>query len=309
MKINPEILQALEAIPDSEPPPPGDALALREMFIGIYTGVAQADAPAPHVERTEVSAVSADGTAVPARLYQHRDSRPGSAIVYLHGGGMMGASVDLYDSFVAAYVERTGVPFLSVDYRRTPEAAWSTPMEDSWAGLAWLLDHAAELSVDPGRVAVMGDSAGGTLAAGVAVLARDRGVDLARQILVYPMLDDRNTEPDPALAPTALWTYENNTTAWDALLGDARGGPEVPATIAPARLQDATGLAPAYIEVGGADILRDESLAYAALLARHDVDVEFHLHPGAVHASDRMAPEADVTRRQFADRDRVIGEL
>ena len=118
------------------------------------------------------------------------------------------------------YVARTGVPMLSLEYRLAPEHPHPTPVEDAYAGLAWLAGHAAELGVDPGRIAVMGDSAGGGLAAGVAILSRDRkGPAVARQLLIYPMLDDRTTVPDPHIAPFAGWSYDDNATGWDALLG------------------------------------------------------------------------------------------
>lgn len=122
-------------------------------------------------------------------------------------------------------------------------------------------------------------------------------------------IDDRNTRPDPALAPVAVWTYEHNAIAWEALLGNDRGGLVVSSILAPARLENGFDLAPTYLEIGGGDIFRDKCLSYAALLVRHNVDVEFHLHAGVVHAADRLAPTADVTLRQFADRDRVIRRL
>jgi acetyl esterase/lipase len=146
---------------------------------------------------------------------------------------MIMGSVAGYDRLVAGYVADSGVPFLSVDYRVAPEHPHPAPVEDAYAGLAWLLEHADELGVDPTRVAVMGDSGGGGLAAGVALLARDRGLALARQVLVYPMLDDRTTVPDPELVPFAAWSYDDNYTGWHALLGDTVGGPDVPATAAP----------------------------------------------------------------------------
>jgi acetyl esterase/lipase len=309
MNLDPQILEALQALPPAEPVPRGDAMGVRASIDAIMAAAASADAPTPRVERRGDTAQSSDGESVPVRLYRRKDSNPGSAVLYLHGGGMVSGTVDLYDTLVAGYVERTGVPFLAVDYRLAPEKSGTALLDDCYAGLEWLLAHAGELGIDPARVAVMGDSAGGGLAAGVAILARDRGVRLARQILVYPMLDDRNVEPNPALAPTATWSYDNNYTGWAAVLGDAIGGPDVPVALAPARLKDAAGLPPAYLEVGGADIFRDEDLQYAAVLARADVDLEFHLHPGAVHAADRLAPTAEVSRRALADRDRVISAL
>ncbi|ABW10008.1 Alpha/beta hydrolase fold-3 domain protein [Parafrankia sp. EAN1pec] len=189
---------------------------------------------------------------------------------------------ELYDPWVARYVSATGVPMLSVEYRLAPEHSHPTPAEDCYAALRWLADHAVELGVDPARIAVMGDSGGGGLAAAVALLARDRGGPvLARQILIYPMLDDRNTTPDPAIPPYA----------------------------APARADDLTGLPPAYVEVGELDIFRDESIEYARRLAAAGVSTELHVHPGAPHGFDALGPETDVGRRATADRVRVLTGL
>jgi acetyl esterase/lipase len=183
-------------------------------------------------------------------------------------------------------------------------------VEDAYAALRWLHEHAGELGVDLDRIGVMGDSAGGGMAAALTILARERGgPKIARQILLMPMLDDRTREPDPEIASNVLWSYDDSATAWPALLGDAAGGPDVPATAAPARLEDAAGLPPAYIEVGQIDVFRDEDLAYAVKLSRAGVPVEFHLHPGAPHEFDSIAFDSDVARRAIADRVRVLKSI
>jgi acetyl esterase/lipase len=195
---------------------------------------------------------------------------------------------------------------LAVDYRRAPECPHPCPVEDCYAGLAWLAGHASELGVDPGRIAVMGDSGGGGLAAAAALLARDRGLAVAKQILVYPMLDDRTTVPDPALVPFAGWSYDDNYTGWQALLGEAIGTADVPETAAAARARDLAGLPPAYLEVGELDIFRDEVIQYARRMAAAGTPIELHVHPGCPHGFDRAAPGADVTRRSRADRLRAL---
>jgi acetyl esterase/lipase len=270
----------------------------------------EAEMPAhPEISRMAYSAPSHDGAAIPLRWYAragHHPSQPGPAAVYLHGGGMIAGSVQLYDRWVAAYVADSGVPMLAVDYRRAPEDPHPSPAEDSYAGLAWLAAHAAELGVDAARIALMGDSAGGGLAAAAALLARDRGPAVARQILIYPMLDDRTTVPDPSLAPFAGWSYDDNYTGWHALLGEQIGTAGVPATAAPARATDLTGLPPMYMEVGELDIFRDEDIEYARRAAAAGTPLEFHVHPGCPHGFDRAAPGADVVRRSRADRLRVL---
>ena len=216
----------------------------------------------------------------------------------------------LFDGLVSRYVSASGTPILSADYRLAPEHPYPVPVEDAYAALAWLHAHAADLGVDPARIGVFGDSAGGGLAAAVSILARDRkGPAIARQILVMPMLDDRTLTPDPQLAPFVVWSWDDNRTGWQALLGDAVGGPDTPAYAAPARVADPAGLPPAYIEVGQLDIFRDEDLTYALRLGQAGVPVEFHLHPGVPHEFDFIAFTSAAARRVIADRVRVLASL
>jgi acetyl esterase/lipase len=198
---------------------------------------------------------------------------------------------------------------LSVEYRRAPEYAHPIPVEDCYAGLKWLSIYGRELGVDSARLAVMGDSAGGGLAAATALLAYDRSLPLAKQILIYPMLDDRTTTADPALVAFAGWTYDNNYTGWHALLGDAIGSEDVPGTAPPGRVADLTGLPGAYIEVGELDILRDESIDYARRLTANGVSAELHVHRGCPHGFDRSGREIDVVCRSRADRLRILRAL
>jgi acetyl esterase/lipase len=143
----------------------------------------------------------------------------------------------IYDGVVRAYTKATGVPMLLVDYRVAPEHPHPTPVEDCYAALCWLAANAADLGVDANRIGVMGDSAGGGLAAGVALMARDRGgPGLAQQLLIYAVLDDRTVGPDPQLPPEYLvFSYDDNRTGWGALLGPALSGDEVSPYAAPAR--------------------------------------------------------------------------
>ena len=259
------------------------------------------------VTMTDFEARPDDGATVGFRWYTKDGSSPGSAVVHLHGGGMILSNIGLYDGIVARYVSASGVPMLSVEYRYAPEFPGLTPVEDSYVALRWLSDHASELGVDPGRIAVMGDSAGGGIAAGLALLARDRGgPSIAQQTLIYPMLDDRTTIPDPELVPFAGWTYEDNLTGWSALLGEAVGGPDVSLYAAPARATIVTDLPPVYIEVGELDIFRNECIEFARRTALAGVSTELHVHPGVPHGWDVVAPDADVTKRALTDRIRRL---
>ncbi|MGW7515033.1 alpha/beta hydrolase [Streptomyces sp. NPDC054796] len=325
--LDPQILEALTAGADGGFRPPRPAARGDWKTLRAITEESMAQLLALPPEHTDVArathhVTSHDGATVPARWYTpagHTTGAAGPAVVYLHGGGMIAGTVDLYDKVVAAYVADSGVPALAVDYRRAPEHPHPTPVEDSYAGLVWLAAHAGELGVDSRRIALMGDSGGGGLAAAAALLARERsGPAIAKQILVYPMLDDRTTEPEAALAPFVGSSYDDNHTRWQAVLGDtaegpggpgSRGVPGVPATAAPARAHDVSGLPPAYVEVGELDIFRDESMEYARRMATAGTPVELHVHPGCPHGFDLLAPQADVVRRSRADRLRALTTL
>ena len=283
----------------------------RRAALEPFLGAANSSQPMPaDVVIRDFHTESFDGSEIMLRWYEKEGATSGAAAIYLHGGGMILGNVALFDGPVARYTSASGVSMLSVEYRRAPEHPHPAPVEDAYVGLVWLAEHAVDLGIDPSRLAVMGDSAGGGLAAGVALVARDRGgPTLARQLLIYPMLDDRNTTPDPELAPLAAWSYDDNITGWQALLGDAAGGPDVSPYAAPARVVDARGLPAAYIEVGQLDIFRDESLEYSRQLSRAGVQVELHLHPGVPHEFDAIAFASDVARRATADRIRVLASL
>jgi acetyl esterase/lipase len=268
------------------------------------------------VESRRFDTTANDGSSLELRWYtkQPDDTETarslGPAVVYSHGGGQVAGTLDTYDEVISWYVDQTGVPFLSVGYRRAPDEGHGTMLaEDVYSGLTWLIDHAHELGIDPARVALMGDSGGGAPAAGAAILARDRGVPVARQILIYPMLDDRNQTVDPKREPFLTWTYDNNYTAWHAVLGDQFRTDDVSPVAAPARLIDFAGLAPAYLEVGDLDIFRDETISYAARLAAAGIPIELHVHPGVPHGWERTAPNAASAQRAMTDRVRVVAGL
>ena len=285
--------------------PRGDAIALRGVVNTTLQLMDSAEPDSPNVLTADHLVPVADGD-IRVRWYTSKRLAAGSAVVYCHGGGRVCGSVDLYDRLVSKYVEETGVPFLSVDYRLAPECAGTTAVDDGFAALAWFVERADKFGVDKARIAIMGDSGGGGVAAGVAIAARDAGIPVAKQILIYPMLDDRNIEPDPEIAPFATWTYDNNYTGWNALLGAHRGSDNVSSLTAPARLTEFAGLAPAFIDVGELDIFRDESILYALRLGRAGVSTELYVRPGCPHAFDRAAPAAEVSARSWADRYRAI---
>ncbi|WP_179273805.1 alpha/beta hydrolase [Rhodococcoides fascians] len=284
----------------------GDAMTLRAV-IDATLAIDHGKLPdSTSVSRSDVVVEGDDGVPIAARWYLPDDRVSTSAVVYAHGGGMISGSVDLYDPVIAHYAQLTGVAFLSVDYRLAPEVTGDTPVQDVYAALSWLVHEAEAFGVDHERIAIMGDSGGGGVAAGVAILARDNGIALAHQILIYPMLDSRTLVPDPHLTATATWTYDDNFTGWNALLPE---GVTVSTLSSPSHLDDFADLAPTFIDVGDLDIFRDESIDYALRLLRAGVPCELHVRTGAPHAFEWIAPEAAVSRRSTEDRLRVIKAL
>lgn len=250
---------------------------------------------------------TADGYAMRARWYQKEGSDARGAVMYVHGGGMILMGIDEMDADISRYVALSGVPFLSIEYRLAPENP-RPQAEDAIDGLLWLFEHAEELGIDPSRVAIMGDSGGAGIAAGAALLARDRGISLAKQILVYPMLDDRTLTCDDELGGLLhVWWAENNTMAWEAVLGERRGTDEVLPCEAPARNTNFDGLAPAFLEVGELDLFRDETIEYAKRLMEAKVPTELHVLGGLTHTFDTFP--MPIAEKAFEYRSYVISQL
>ncbi|MGX7681188.1 alpha/beta hydrolase [Jatrophihabitans sp. DSM 45814] len=229
---------------------------------------------------------------------------PPATIYAIHGGGMIVGNRYTGVESMLDWVQDFGLVVVSVEYRLAPENQHPIPVEDCYAGLVWVAKNASELGIDPQRIAVMGGSAGGGLAAAVAILARDRGGPaLIAQVLVCPMLDDRNETPSShQYEGIGVWDRRSNELGWTALLGEARGGPDVSPYAAPARLVDFSGLPPAYIDVGSAEVFRDEDVQYALGLWAAGVQAELHVWAGGFHGFDGLAPHAAVSMQSRATR-------
>jgi acetyl esterase/lipase len=195
-----------------------------------------------------------------------------------------------------------------VEYRLAPEHPDPAPVEDCYAGLVWTAKHAEELGIDPDRILIAGGSAGGGLAAGTALLARDRGFPtLTHQVLICPMLDDRLETPSSRMLDgEGMWDRNDNLFGWTALLGDRQGGGDVSIYAAPARATDLSGLPRSYVDVGTVESFRDEAITYAQRLAQAGVNVDLHLWGGGFHGSDLMAPHAAISRASQAARDEFL---
>lgn len=274
----------------------------------IRQGMAQMLAIAPEPEGTGVTwredmVPTSEGHAVPVRVYIPADaSAPLPAILHIHGGGYVIGSPAMNHGANMLMAAATGAVIVSVDYRLAPETVAPGAVEDCYAALCWLRDQAMALGVDPARIAVRGESAGGGLAAALCLLARDwGGPAIAHQNLIYPMLDDRTCitrQPDHLGA--FVWSPQANAFGWRALLGQAPGGPDVSPHAAPARAADLSGLPPAFIAVGALDLFVNEDLDYARRLIDAGVATELHVFPGAYHGFD-VLPDAPASRRMKRD--------
>ncbi|NRQ39125.1 alpha/beta hydrolase [Nonomuraea sp. NN258] len=311
MAFHPNLDPELRAALEREPLPPFDVAALTYERLAVERAQAHALIAAAPRRATDVAIedrhVPGPEGAPDVRLRIYRPDgdpaeRPG--LYWIHGGGMIMGTPEGNDDQLIEYVEELGLVAVSVDYRLAPEHPHPAPVEDCYAGLAWTAKNAGELGLDPARLAVGGGSAGGGLAAATVLLARDRGgPEVAFQLLVCPMLDDRNTTPSShEFATAVVWDRAANLYGWKALLGDLAGTDDVSPYAAPARATDLAGLPPAFIDVGELEVFRDECADYALRLARAGVSTEFHLYPGAFHGFDVMVPGVELSRRAAATR-------
>jgi len=304
LSIDNELLEAasaLAAAAPSAPPVVDDWKTRRANIDALYGGLAAANTPDDRIEVVDFTVPSPDGHAIPLRLYKP-ENPPSALVVYVHGGGLIAGSLDGYDHVCRRYASAAGVAMIAVDYRLAPESPFPAAVEDCVTAVQWALEHAAE-RVPGAPVALMGDSAGGGLAAATALVCRDRRIGpLAAQILVYPMLDDRTAVADPAIEPFLAWSVADNITAWRAYLGDKYGTDDVPASASAARGVSLHDLPAAYLEVGQLDLFCAETVAYATRLMDHGVPVHLSVRPGAFHGFDQLAPHSRIARSAIADR-------
>jgi acetyl esterase/lipase len=237
--------------------------------------------------------------------------RPAPALYHTHGGGMFGGTARDALGEILDLAAPLGAALVSVEYRLAPEHPHPAPVEDSYAGLVWTAENAGRLGIDPARVVLIGGSAGGGIAAALALMARDRGGPaLAGQLLMCPMLDDRNDTPSVhQMAGLRMWNRSDNELGWTALLGEARGGPDVSPYAAPARADDLAGLPPAFVDVGSADSFRDEDVDYAARIWQAGGVAELHVWPGGFHGFDGMVPDAALSKAAVSARANWLARL
>jgi acetyl esterase/lipase len=229
-------------------------------------------------------------------------TRPG--IYHLHAGGGIVGDRFLGVEVLGDWVQQYDVVVVTAEYRAAPEFPDPYPVEDSYAGLVWIAEHAEELGIDPARILLEGNSYGGGLAAGVALMARDRrGPALLGQLLMYPSLDDRRATVSARQFDDVNWDAGLGRVGWSALLGERLGTEDVSIYAAPARADDLSGLPPAYLSCGSAEVCRDECVAYATKLWEAGVQAELHVWAGGFHAFEGFAPEARLTAALVHARD------
>ncbi|MGP4004991.1 alpha/beta hydrolase [Streptomyces sp. 4N124] len=277
-QLNPEVLAQLRQLPST---PVESLLAHRQ------------------VERREITVSAKDGAQIglsvlsPVRTER---TTPAPCVYWIHGGGMvMGDRFSQID-IPLEWLDQFGAVVVTVDYRLAPEATGTTLVDDCYQGLLWIAEHADELGIDAARIVVAGASAGGGLAAGVTLLARDLGTPaIAAQMLICPMLDHRNatTSSRQYSGVPGVWTGEMNAFGWRAVLGDLTDE-EIPAYVSPA-LADLSGLPTTYIDTGSAEVFRDEDTDYATRIWAAGGQAELHVWAGGCHGFDALFPQAQLS--------------
>jgi acetyl esterase/lipase len=309
----PDLREGFAAIATRFQGPPQDPVARRNRTLA---------APAPEVPRDDRVRID-DRTIpgplgepeLPVRIYAPK-ARAGAVAgaLWIHGGGFTGGSHTQNNYLYQRFVVEAGCLVVSVGYRLAPEHPFPAPVEDCYAALRWLAASADELGVDGSSIAIAGASAGGGLAAGTALMARDRGeVPLVFELLIYPCLDDRHVTPSSheIAAEGMVWHRGQSLRGWRAYLGSAgSNGSDQPGEVspyaAPARVADVAGLPPTFLLVGTLDLMRDENVAYASRLMQAGIPTELHVYPGAFHGFYTFVPQAEVSRRAT---DEMVGAL
>lgn len=304
--LEPEMQRALELVPRLDFT---DPLAVRAAMDGFLQMAIAAGIWPSKDDAVEVIDRRAGSSGIAVRLYLPRE-RPevSPAVLYCHGGAFVLGNLDLEHPRCLEMAKTTGFVVISVDYRLAPEHPFPAAVEDCWTVFDWAVSSAAELGIDGSRVAVAGASAGATLAAAVALMARDRGGLAPRfQLLLYPVTDNRLTTPSmTAFVDIPGWNRRNSEHMWRHYLGGADPSAASSPYAAPARSEDLRNLPPAYVMTSDFDAVRDEGLEYAQRLIEAGVPTELHHYPGTFHAFDTLSDTA-MSRRARAECYAVLG--
>jgi acetyl esterase/lipase len=296
--LDPEIAEALKAMPSMNGFSFEQLPAMRAQRNAQLANVRLSD----RVERRDYTVPGPAGAPdVVIRVHRPLGASAKLPCVYfMHGGGYVLGTYAMDDLRFDRWCTELNCVGVSVEYRLAPETPYPGPLEDCYASLKWVHQNADTLGVDTARLGIGGASAGGGLAAGLALLARDRGeVPLAFQLLIYPMIDDRMTSESSSWE-VPIWPPRSNDSGWAAYLGALAGG-DVPIYAAASRAKDLSGLPPAYVTVGALDGFLDEDVDYAMRMTHASVPVELHVYPGGPHGFDGLLPGTALARRARAD--------
>jgi acetyl esterase/lipase len=287
-----------------------DIPATRAMTSGMLAGIIAEAPPTPGIVIEDRSAPSLEaGVEVPVRIYRpERAAGPLPVMLWMHAGGFVIGGIAMDELTNRQLASELKIAIVSVDYRLAPEYPYPAAIDDCYGVLQWLGNRADELGIDAARIAVGGASAGGNLAAGLALLARDKdGIAPIFQLLFYPALDDSNIAPASDTVPENLfWTRANSQIGWNAYLQGRAAAAEIPSYAAPIRAREMSGLPDAFIGVGTADMFVTENIDYAERLAAAGSEVELRLYPGAFHAFDSFAPMSRLAQQFVADRNGAL---
>ncbi len=289
-RIDPELAPVLAALPPELANITRDNIAsIREMM-----GARPVEAP-PSTARMEKRRIPSPAGEVPVVIYRRESPGIQAGLLWIHGGGYLFGSAE--DDRARGIAEQLDCTVVSVDYRLAPEDPFPAGPEDCHAALLWMIENAAALQIDPARIAIGGASAGGGMAAGLALMNRDRrGPELACQLLLYPMIDNLHDTPSGRYTNHPVWNQRTSFNAWEMYL-DGVPGKDASPYAAAARATDLSGLPPAYVCVGALDLFRDEDIEYARRLIAADVPCELSVYPGLFHGGDSFMPQAAVSQR------------
>lgn len=309
--FDPELSTALAMLADQMPP------TITEETIPLLRNadllaLTPEDLDEADIEARDVTIQSYDGADIVVSILQPKGRRgTGPGFYHMHGGGMIVGDRWAGIASLFKWLHQYNAVAVTVEYRLAPEFPDPTPIEDCYAGLLWTAANADALGIDPERLLVLGGSAGGGLAAGVTLLTRDRkGPPLVGQLLMYPMLDDRDaTVSTHQIDGVGVWDRGSNQLGWTALLGDRKSTDNVSIYAAPARASDLSGLPPTFIDCGSSEVFRDEDVAYASGIWAAGGQAELHVWPGGFHAFEGVMPQAKLSTQMVAARDNWISRI
>ncbi|KAH6654397.1 triacylglycerol lipase [Truncatella angustata] len=318
LRYDPEFWQVFEPMAGYPVPTFDDPVAARtatEKTLGEL--FKQVPRPAG-VAETSYEVESLDGFKIPVTRFVPsalKDvTKPQRAVIYLHGGWMVMGSVELFKPLVLNYAHNYNIQIFGVDYRLGPEDPAPAGVEDTYAVVKWLQNRADEFNIDPARIALFGASAGGGVAVGASLFARDKGLSppLARLVIIYPMLDDRTSlDPENVLTKYVGPSDSLNKLGWKAYLGgrerDERD--DVSIYMSPGRAENLEGLPPTYVDIGGFDLFASECVEFVRKLTAANNSVEFHLYPGVPHGWEGIAPLIRASKQAAENRKRVLGDF